>query len=75
MNIKLNHVFMQNGTKFYLLDLVNHSWSMGLNFGDTVLNQPNLIKAKERTLSSPNIHQNFLIRSNLPWETADPREG
>jgi hypothetical protein len=62
---------MQNGSKFYLLDLVDHSWTMGLNFGDTVLNQPNLIRAKERTLSSPNIHQNFPIRSNLPSETTD----
>jgi hypothetical protein len=44
MNIKLHYVFMQNGTKFYLLDLVDHSWTMGLNFGDIVLNQSNLIR-------------------------------
>ncbi len=29
MNIKLNYVSMQNGTMFYLLDLVDHSWTMG----------------------------------------------
>jgi hypothetical protein len=37
MNIKLNYVSMQNGTTFYLLDLVDHSWTMGLNFGGIVL--------------------------------------
>jgi hypothetical protein len=45
MDIKLNYVYMQNGTTFYLLSLVDHSWTMGLNFGSTVLNQLNLIKA------------------------------
>jgi hypothetical protein len=40
MNIKLNYVSMQNGTTFYLFDLVDHSWTMGLNFGSTVLSQP-----------------------------------
>ncbi len=48
---------------------------MGLNFGSIVLSQPNLIRAKERTISSPNPHQNLPIRSNLPWEMGDPREG
>jgi hypothetical protein len=42
---------MHNGTMFYLLDLVDHSWTMGLSFGGIVLNQPNLIKAKKMTLS------------------------
>jgi hypothetical protein len=37
MNIKLNYGSMQNGITFYLLDLVDHSWTMGLNFGGTVL--------------------------------------
>jgi hypothetical protein len=41
---------MQNGTKFYLLNLVDHSWTMRLNFEDTMFSQPNLIRAKERTL-------------------------
>jgi hypothetical protein len=62
---------MQNGTTFYLLDLAHHSWTMGLNFGGTVLSQPNLIRVKERTLSSLDPHQNLLIRSNLPWEMGD----
>jgi hypothetical protein len=37
MNIKLNYGSMQNGITFYLLDLVDHSWTRGLNFGGTVL--------------------------------------
>jgi hypothetical protein len=50
MTIKLDYVSMQNGTTFYLLDFLEHSWTMGLNFGGTVLSQLNLIKAKDRTL-------------------------
>jgi len=65
---------MHNGTMFYLLDLVHYSWIMGLNFGGTVLNQANLIRAKRRTPSSVNTHQNLLARSNLPWEMGDPRK-
>jgi hypothetical protein len=64
MSIKLNYAYMHNGTKFYLLDFVDHSWTMGLNFGSMMLSQLNLIKAKKRTLSSPNPHQNLPIRSN-----------
>jgi len=75
MSIKFNYVFVQNGTMFYLLDLVDHSWTMGLNFGSMMLSQPNLIKVKKKTFSSPNPHQNFLVRSNLPWEMGDPNEG
>ncbi len=30
MNIKLNYISMQNGTTFYLLDLGDYSWIMGL---------------------------------------------
>jgi hypothetical protein len=37
MNIKLNYVSMQNGTTFYLLYLVDQSWTMGFNFGGMVL--------------------------------------
>jgi hypothetical protein len=37
MSIKLNYVSMHKGKTFYLLDLVDHSWTMGLNFGSTVL--------------------------------------
>jgi len=48
---------------------------MGLNFEYMVLTKPNLIRAKERTLSSPNPYQNLPVRSNLPWEMGDPREG
>jgi hypothetical protein len=48
---------------------------MGLNFGGKVLSQPNLIRVKERTLASSNPHQNLPVKSNLPWETGDPREG
>jgi len=48
---------------------------MGLNSGGTMLSQLNLIEAKERTLSSPHPHQNLLVRSKLPWEMGDPREG
>jgi hypothetical protein len=48
---------------------------MGLNFGGTMLSQPNLIRAKERTFSSPNSFQNLPIKSNLPWEMGDPKEG
>jgi hypothetical protein len=48
MNIKFNYVSMQNGTTFYLLDLVDHSWTMGLNFGGMVINQPNLTRAKKK---------------------------
>jgi hypothetical protein len=54
MSIKLNYVSLQNGTMFYLMDLVNRSWTMGLNFEGIVLSQHNLIKTKERTLSSSN---------------------
>jgi hypothetical protein len=75
MNIKLNYVSMQNGTTFYLLNFVDHSWTMVLNFKGTVLSQPNLIRAKKRTPSSPYPHQNLPIMSNLPWEMGDPREG
>jgi hypothetical protein len=39
MNIQLNYVSMQSGTMFSLLDLVDHSWTMGLNFGSMVLSQ------------------------------------
>jgi len=65
---------MQNAT-FYLLDLVDHSWTMGLNFGGIMLSQFNLIRAKEMTLSSLDPHQSLSTRSNLPWEMGDPREG
>jgi hypothetical protein len=75
MNIKLNYVSIRNGTTFYLLDFVDHSWTMSLNFGGTVLSQPNLIRAKEKTLSSLDPHQNFHVMSNLPWEMGDPKEG
>jgi hypothetical protein len=75
MNIKFNYVFMQNETMFYLLDLVDHSWTMCLNFGNMVLSLPNLIMAKERTLSSSSTHQNLPIRSNLPLEMGDRRKG
>jgi hypothetical protein len=68
MSIKFNYVSMQNGTTFYLLDFVDHSWTMGLNFGGTVLSQSNLIRAKKRTLSPPYPHQNLLVKFNLPWE-------
>jgi hypothetical protein len=71
MSIKVNYVSMQNGTTFYLLDLVDNSWTMGLNFADMVLNQPNLIRAKKRILTSLDPHQNLLIRSNLAWEMGD----
>ncbi len=74
MSIKLNYVYMWNGTCFYLLGLVDHSWTMGLNFGCMMLSQPNLIKIKERTISSPHPHQILLIRYNLPWETGYPKE-
>ncbi len=75
MTIRHNYVSMHNGTTFYLLDLIDHSWIMGLNFGDTVLSQPNLIRAEGRTPSSPDPHQSFSIKSNLLWEMGDPREG
>jgi hypothetical protein len=61
---------------FYLLDLVDHSWTMGLNFGGTLLRQLNLIRVKKMTLSSlDDPHQNLLVWFNLPWEMGDPREG
>jgi hypothetical protein len=41
---------------------------MSLNFGGTVLRQPILIRAKGRTTSSADSHQNLLVRSNLHWE-------
>jgi hypothetical protein len=44
MIIKLNYISMQNGTMFYLLDLIDHLWMMGLNLRGTFLNQPNLIQ-------------------------------
>jgi hypothetical protein len=66
---------MQNGTTFYLLDLVNHSWTMGLNFGGTMLSQSNLIRANKKTFSSLDPHQNLLVMSNLPWEMRDPTKG
>jgi hypothetical protein len=66
MTIKLNYVSMQNGTTFYLLDLVDHSWTKDLNFGGTMLSQPNLIRVKERTLSSPYPHQNLLVKFYFP---------
>ncbi len=75
MNIKLNYVSMHNGTMFYLLDLVDHSWTMGLNFVGIVLSQPNLIRVQIKTLSSLDPHQNLPIRSNLPWEMRDLKEG
>jgi hypothetical protein len=49
MSIELNYVFIQDGTTIYLLDLGDHSWTMGLNFGCMVLNQLNLIRAKKNT--------------------------
>jgi hypothetical protein len=52
MNIKLNYVSMQSGTMFSLLDLVDHSWTMGLNFGGMVLSQS----------------QNLPLGLILPWE-------
>ncbi len=67
MNIKLNYVFMQNGTTFYFLDLIDHSWIVGLNFGGTVLSQLNLINVKERTFSSLGPHQKNSIKFNLFW--------
>jgi len=75
MNIKLTFVSMQNGTTFYFLDLVDHSWTMGLNFGGMVLSRFNLIKAKEKTFSPPEPHQNLPIKSNLLWEMVDPKKG
>jgi hypothetical protein len=48
---------------------------MGLNFGDVVLNKLNLIRVKEKTLSSLYPYQNLLVRFNLLWEMRDPREG
>jgi len=63
MSIKYNYASIQNGTTFYLLDLVDHSWTIGLNFGSTVLSQLNLIRAKEMTFSSSNPHQNLHVRS------------
>jgi hypothetical protein len=60
---------------FYLLDLVHYSWTMGLNFEDTMLSQLNLIRAKERRLSSPDPHQNLFAMSNLQWEMGDAKEG
>jgi hypothetical protein len=51
MSINLNYVSMQNETTFYLLDLVDYSWTnIHLNFGGTMLSQLNLIKAKKKTL-------------------------
>jgi hypothetical protein len=50
----------------YLMDLVDHSWTMGLNFGGMMLSQPNLIRAKEKTLPSLDSHQNLPIKFNLP---------
>jgi len=49
MSIEFNYVFIQDGTMIYLLYLIDHSWTMGLNFGDMVLNQLNLIKVKKNT--------------------------
>ncbi len=46
MIIKLNYISMQNGTMFYLLDLIDHLWMMGLNLRGTFLNQPNLIQGQ-----------------------------
>jgi hypothetical protein len=66
MSMIVNYVSMHNGTTFYLLDLVDHSWTMDLNFGGMVLSQFNLIRAKEMTLSSPNPYQKFHVKSNLP---------
>jgi hypothetical protein len=69
---------MQNGTTFYLLNFLDHSYTMSLNIGSMVLNQlnlTNLIKAKEKTLSLPNPPQNLLVKSNLPWKMRDPRKG
>jgi type IV secretory pathway TrbD component len=47
MTIELNYVSMQNGTMFYLLDLVD-LWIIGLNFKNMMLSQPNLIRVKKR---------------------------
>jgi len=66
MSIELNYVFIQDATTIYLLDLVNHSQTMSLNFGGMVLNQLNLIRA-EKTLSSPYPHQNLPFKFNLLW--------
>jgi hypothetical protein len=74
MNIKLYYLSMQNGTTFYLLDLVDYSWTMGLNFEGTMLSQSNLMRAKKRTFSSSDPHQNLVTKSNLPWEMGDPRK-
>jgi hypothetical protein len=66
MNVKINYVYLQNGTTFYLLNIFYHSWAMGLNFGGMVLSQPNLIRVKERTFSLVDSHQNLPLKSNFP---------
>jgi hypothetical protein len=73
MNIKLNYISMQNATT--LLDLVDHSWTMGSNFGGRVLNRSHLITVKEKAFSSVDPHQNLLVQSNLSSETGDSGEG
>jgi hypothetical protein len=57
MSIEFNYVFIQDGTMIYLLYLIDHSWTMGLNFGDMVLNQLNLIKVKKK-----HFHHHTLIK-------------
>jgi hypothetical protein len=57
MSIELNYVFIQDGTTIYLLDLVDHSWTMGLNFGCMVLNQLNLIRVNKK-----HFHHHTLIK-------------
>jgi hypothetical protein len=74
MSSEFNYVSMQNGTTFYLLNFVHYSWTIALNFENAMLNQLNLIRAKERTLSSLDPHQNVFVKSNLLWEMGDSRE-
>jgi hypothetical protein len=40
MSIEFNYVFMQNGTMFYLLDLIDYSWTMSLNFEKMIIPEP-----------------------------------
>ncbi len=64
---------MEQHFTYWIYLIIHGPW--GLNFGGMMLSQLNLIKVKKGTLPSLFPHQNLLVRSNLPWEIGNPREG
>ncbi len=65
---------IQAMTKKFMTKKLRGSIASFSLLGDTMLSQPNLIRAKGRTLSLLNPHQNLHLKFNLPWEMRDPKK-